>query len=106
MRRRRSDSKHMSKRIVAAPLWFLTGWMVGAMAAFALGLPSWLPGLCAVSVALLVVIDPAGWFWERGRYAPSDERSVTHGPGVSAAPSTRFNRSNAVNLAAGGVSKD
>ena len=52
----------MNKRVAAVPLWFLTGWMVAAMAAFVLGLPSWIAPLTAVSVAVVVALDPAGWF--------------------------------------------
>ena len=70
----------MKKRVVVVPLWFLTGWMVAAMAAFALGLPAWIAPLGAVSVAALVALDPAGWFWARPESA-SAGRSV-HGPVV------------------------
>ena len=41
----------MNKRLVAVPLWFLTGWMVAAMAAFVLGLPGWIAPVSAVVVA-------------------------------------------------------
>jgi hypothetical protein len=59
----------MNRRIVVVPLWFLTGWMVAAMAAFVLGLPGWIAPLTAVSVAALVALDPAGWFWARSETA-------------------------------------
>ena len=55
----------MNKRFVAVPLWFLTGWMVAAMVAYVLGLPGWIAPIAAVAAAVLVALDPAGWFWAR-----------------------------------------
>lgn len=81
----------MSKRIAAVPLWFLTGWMVGAMAAFALGWPSWFAVLTAVAVALVVAIDPAGWFWARPAHtaSASDSELVLSGLKAHVNRSTR-----------------
>ena len=62
----------MNKRFVAVPLWFLTGWMVAAMAAFVLGLPGWIAPVTAVVVAALVALDPAGWFPARPEATPAD----------------------------------
>jgi hypothetical protein len=59
----------MKRRLVVVPLWSLTGWMVGAMAAFVLGLPAWIAPMTAVAVAALVALDPAGWFWVRPQAA-------------------------------------
>jgi len=71
----RDDGVGMNRRVFVVPLWFLTGWMVAAMAAFVLGLPAWIAPLTAASVALLVALDPAGWFWARPETA-SAGRSV------------------------------
>jgi hypothetical protein len=52
-----------TKRIAAASLWFVTGWMLGAMAALALSLPTTLaPSLGALS-AILVFADPSRLLW-------------------------------------------
>ena len=62
----------MNKRFLAVPLWFLTGWMVAAMAAFVLGLPGWLAPVTAVVVAVVVALDPAGWFSARPHAISAD----------------------------------
>jgi hypothetical protein len=53
------------KRTAAALLWFLTGWMVGAMSAYVLGLPNLLAPVLATAAAILVAMDPAGLLWSR-----------------------------------------
>ena len=82
----------MNKRIIATPLWFLTGWMVGAMAAFVVGLPSWIAPVTALCVAAVVALDPAGWFWVRSIDITADA-NATRGSAASS-------------LAAAGASKD
>ena len=82
----------MTKRIIATSLWFLTGWMVGAMAAFGVGLPSWIAPVTALCVATVVAIDPAGWFWVRSSDITTDANATR-----AAAASS---------LAAAGASKD
>ena len=62
----------MNKRLVAVPLWFLTGWMVAAMAAFVVGLPGWIAPVTAVVVAAVVALDPAGWFSARPETTSAD----------------------------------
>jgi hypothetical protein len=54
-----------AKRAAATFLWFLTGWMVGAMCAYALGLPSLLAPVLATAAATFVAMDPAGLLWSR-----------------------------------------
>jgi len=66
----------MNKRIIATPLWFLTGWMVGAMAAFVVGLPSWIAPVTALCVAAVVALDPAGWFWVRSSDTTTDANAT------------------------------
>ena len=62
----------MSKRNLAAVLWFLAGW-VGAGGVFAMsGMPSNLGIAVGVVVAGLVWWDPAGWIWTR----PTAKRRV------------------------------
>jgi len=82
----------MNKRIIATPLWFLTGWMVGAMAAFVVGLPSWIAPVTALCVAAVVALDPAGWFWVRSSDTTTDANATR-----ASAPS---------GLAAAGAPKD
>ena len=83
----------MTKRIIATPLWFLTGWMVGAMAEFVVGLPSWIPPVTALCVAAVVALDPARWFWVRRNDVVAIDGTGTPAPSVSG-------------LAAAGPSKD
>lgn len=71
----------MKRRLVVVPLWSLTGWMVGAMAAFVLDLPAWIALMTAVAVAAVVALDPAGWFWVRPE-ADWSGRSARHRPAV------------------------
>jgi hypothetical protein len=55
----------MSKRNLAAVLWFFAGW-VGAGGVFAMsGMPSDLGIGVGAVVAGLVWLDPAGWMWAR-----------------------------------------
>jgi hypothetical protein len=53
------------RRIVAAPLWFLVGWYVGSVAAWALGLGAFVAPIVAVALAGLVVWDPRRMIWGR-----------------------------------------
>jgi len=91
----------MNKRVAAVPLWFLTGWMVAAMAAFVLGLPSWIAPLTAVSVAVAVALDPAGWFWLRQR----EVCAAAHSELVLSGLKAHVNRPQAASLAVGSLSK-
>jgi len=55
----------MSKRTLATSLWFLTGWTLGLILAFAAGLPSLLGPVLAVLLAAVVYQDPTGRLWHR-----------------------------------------
>ena len=57
----------MSKRNLATSLWFLTGWTLGLIAAFAAGLPSLLGPVFAVLLAAIVRWDPSGRLWTRAQ---------------------------------------
>ncbi len=51
------------KRGAAATLWFFTGWMLGAMAVFAVDLPMWLAPAAGTLAAVGVAMDPLGLVW-------------------------------------------
>ena len=55
----------MKKRITAAVLWFLAGWALGAMVAFAIGAPSALAPVLAIGAAAFVARDPRQIIWAR-----------------------------------------
>jgi hypothetical protein len=59
------------KRIAAAPLWFLVGWYSGSVAAWSLGLGTYVAPLVAIALATLVVADPLRLIWDR----PTEMRS-------------------------------
>lgn len=52
-----------TKRALATILWFLTGWMVGAMVAYVVGLPTLLGAASAITVAVFVNADPFHLLW-------------------------------------------
>lgn len=55
----------MSKRTLAAILWFFAGW-VGAGGVFAMsGLPSELGMIVGAVIAALIDWDPKGWIWAK-----------------------------------------
>ena len=66
---RRSGVRHSqsmsTKRIAATILWFVTGWMLGAMAAFALDLPAVLAPTLGILSGILIFTDPARLMWSR-----------------------------------------
>lgn len=53
------------KRFTATALWFLTGWFVGAFAAFATGLTPALAPMLAIVAATFVGVDPRQMIWAR-----------------------------------------
>ena len=53
------------KRIAAAPLWFLVGWFLGAVAAWILGAGPFLAPIAALALASFVVADPRHIIWGR-----------------------------------------
>lgn len=65
-----------TKRIVATVLWFLTGWMLGSMAAFALDLPTALAPIAGTLVAIFVFADPARLMWAARTPAPAPLMSL------------------------------
>jgi hypothetical protein len=55
----------MSKRILAAFLWFYTGWYAGAMLAEILSVSPALGPILGAAAAGLIVGDPRGMIWKR-----------------------------------------
>jgi hypothetical protein len=53
----------MKKRALAAALWSVTGWYVGAMIAWALNIGPVLPVVLAASAALFIAGDPRRIIW-------------------------------------------
>jgi hypothetical protein len=51
------------KRLVAASLWFLVGWTVGAAGAVVLGVSPALGPILAVATAGIVIADPRQIIW-------------------------------------------
>ena len=57
----------MKKRIAAGALWFLSGWVAGAMLAFVVGISPVLAPIVAVAAASLVAVDPRRLIWMNQR---------------------------------------
>jgi hypothetical protein len=55
----------MTKRILAAFLWFYTGWYAGAMLAEILSVSPALGPIIGAAAAGLIVGDPRGMIWKR-----------------------------------------
>lgn len=55
------------KRLIAASLWFLVGWYVGAAATWALDLGVALGPILAVVGASVVLADPGSVIWSKDR---------------------------------------
>jgi hypothetical protein len=53
----------MTKRALAAILWFYTGWYAGAMLAEMLGVSALLGPIIGAAAAGLVVVDPRRIIW-------------------------------------------
>jgi hypothetical protein len=62
----------MTKRVVAAFLWFYTGWYAGAMLADLIGVSALLGPIIGVAAAGLVVADPRGIIWKRPATTSAD----------------------------------
>ena len=55
----------MTKRILAAILWFYTGWYAGAMLAAFMGISPVLGPLLGATAAMLIAGDPRRIIWKR-----------------------------------------
>ena len=54
----------MVKRIAAAVLWFVSGWYLGAMVAYILGISAVLGPIFAIALAVVIAGDPMHRIWE------------------------------------------
>ena len=63
----------MTKRVLAAVLWFYTGWYAGAMLAEVLGVNALLGPIIGVAAAALVVGDPFQRIWPTRSAEPKTE---------------------------------
>jgi hypothetical protein len=55
----------MGKRILAAVLWFFSGWYFGAFIAFVTGVPPALGPVLGIAAAVLIAADPRRIIWTR-----------------------------------------
>ena len=70
----------MTKRILAAFLWFYTGWYAGAMLAELLSVSPALGPIIGVAAAGLIVGDPRGMIWKRGIVRSTSPRAPSSVP--------------------------
>lgn len=72
----------MKKRVLAALLWFYTGWYAGAMIGDAVGVSPLFGPILGAAVAALIAGDPRGVIWSgRNQQVRARAESVAHGPG-------------------------
>src|SRR4029453_17776901 len=74
--RRARDPLPMTKRVVAAFLWFYTGWYAGAMIAAFIGVSPVLGPILGVAAAGFVIADPRRMFWTRPARAVASSPAV------------------------------
>jgi hypothetical protein len=70
----------MTKRILAAFLWFYTGWYAGAMLAEILSVSPALGPIIGAAAAGLIVGDPRGLIWARRAARSTSPRSASSAP--------------------------
>lgn len=61
----------MTKRVLAAMLWFYTGWYAGAMIADIVGISPYLGPLIGAAAAGLIAGDPRRIIWTSRAKAPA-----------------------------------
>ncbi len=66
----------MNKRILAAILWFYTGWYAGAVLADFIGVSGALGPIVGVAAAALIVVDPRQVIWARANRVGSMEAAT------------------------------
>lgn len=77
----------MKKRVLAALLWFYTGWYGGAIVAHFLGISELLGPVLGAAIAAFVAGDPRGIIWGRRDAAtPAEVPVETLAPGPVPAP--------------------
>ena len=72
----------MTKRIVAALLWFYTGWYLGAEIAYGLSLDPALGPVMGMAAAAVLVYNPGGVLWRSTR--ARQQSSAVHAGAASA----------------------
>ena len=70
----------MTKRVVAAFLWFYTGWYAGAMIAAFVGISPVVGPIIGVAAAGLVVVDPRRTFWARPAHSAETQTAPEAAP--------------------------
>ena len=73
----------MTRRVVAAVLWLLTGWYFGAVVATVFDLPTALAPILGIAAAAVVAADPWHVIWIR-RSTPAS--AVTSSPNQAPNP--------------------
>ena len=66
----------MTKRVLAAALWFYTGWYAGAFLAHAFGVSELIGPVIGAAAAALIAGDPRHLIWARST-APATEAPTT-----------------------------
>ena len=66
----------MTKRILAAMLWFYTGWYAGAMLAEFIGVSALLGPVIGAAAAGIITIDPRRIIWTSPEPAPALEAAA------------------------------
>ena len=61
----------MPKRALAAFLWFASIWFAYEVVWSLTGLPRVLGPIMGAAAAIVVTVDPTGWFWSRTKPARS-----------------------------------
>ena len=75
----RGARSHMTKRILAAFLWFYAGWYAGAMLAEFLGVSAVLGPIIGAAAAGLIVGDPRRMIWKPGPLRPASASPAPEG---------------------------
>jgi hypothetical protein len=71
----------MTKRVLAAMLWFYTGWYAGAMIADIVGISPYLGPLIGAAAAGLIAGDPRRIIWTSRAEAPATSSAPEGLPG-------------------------
>jgi hypothetical protein len=67
----------MTKRLVLAPVWFVSVWMTYGLVAYFIGIPDTGGAVLGALLAALIVMDPTGSFWARAERHESGLRRQT-----------------------------
>ena len=75
-----SDHPSMTKRLILAPVWFVSVWMTYGLVAYFIGIPDTGGAVLGALVAALILMDPTGSFWGRTntRESGHQRRPIQH----------------------------